>query len=87
MIVPGKLYSYCGASKIPIWDGELLEERKYTNCIGQVAPNDILMIVDMLYTARIGMSGVTHIKILTSNGIVGIVCVFSKVADSNFKQL
>jgi hypothetical protein len=87
MLVPGKLYSYCGASKIPIWDGDLLEERKYNNCIGQVVPNDILMILDVFHMTWKRMSTVTQIKFLNSNGIVGVVCVFSNVADSNFKQL
>lgn len=87
MIVPGKLYSYCGASKIPMWDGDLLEERKYNNCIGQVVPDDILMILDVLHMTRMRMSKVTQIKFLNSNGIVGIVCVFSIAAEKNFKQV
>lgn len=87
MIVPGKLYSYCGASKIPMWDGDLLEERKYNNCIGQVVPDDILMILDVLHITRMRMSKVTQIKFLNSNGIVGVVCVFSDDAEKNFKQV
>lgn len=87
MIVPGKLYSYCGASKIPIWDGDLLEERQYNNCIGQVVPDDILMILEVLHITRMRMSKVTQIKFLNSNGIVGAVCVFSDVAEKNFKQV
>ena len=85
MIKIGKLYSYCGASKIPIWDGDLMEERQFNNCIGQVVPNEILMIVDVLHTKR--FSNVTQIKFLNSNGIVGMICVFSKVAESNFKEV
>lgn len=87
MIVPGKLYSYCGPSKIPMWDGELLEGRQYNNCIGQVIPNDILMIIDVLYITKMRISRVTQIKLLNSNGTVGMVCVFSKAAEDNFKQV
>lgn len=87
MIVPGKLYSYCGASKIPMWDGDLLEERSYSNCIGQLKQNDIIMVIDVLHITKKHFQSVTQIKLLNTNGIIGIVCAFSKVAKSNFKQV
>ena len=86
MIVPGKLYSYCGASKIPMWDGDLLQERSYSNCIGQLKQNDIIMVIDVLHIRKKHFQSVTHIKLLNTNGIIGIVCAFSKVAEKNFKQ-
>ena len=69
MIVPGKLYSYCGASKIPMWDGDLLQERSYSNCIGQLKQNDIIMVIDVLHIRKKHFQSVTHIKLLNTNYI------------------
>jgi hypothetical protein len=44
------------------------------------------MVIDVLHITKKHFQSVTHIKLLNTNGIIGIVCAFSKVAEKNFKQ-
>lgn len=84
---PGKLYSYHGTSKLPVWDGELNHKRRFSNCIGELKPNDIMMVIDILHITRKHIHSVTQIKLLSTNGLVGMVCIFSIIEESKFREV
>jgi hypothetical protein len=83
----GKLYSYCGIGKIPVWDGELNQKRRFSNCIGELKPNDIIMVIDILHIERKNIQSVTQIKLLNANGVAGMVCIFSVIEESKFIEI